>query len=174
MAEPQDTITAVEETKQALVDLIEGVATTAQVIDRFVFDPNEDNWVGLLRSSADLDSNGDQRIHTICVYYDGFDFTDPGVSSTLASINPLLPFGLVFYHGYELGTNANNSEKRLMAEFLTVMYELAHNTDLTVREHVKGHRNLRAPRINLRLFGAYPVQYVLGRIDVLMQSRVIR
>lgn len=174
MPEPQDTSAAVEAIKDAIAAIILPIAPTAQVIKRFVFDPNEDNWVGLLRSAADLDANGDQRIHTICVYYDGWDFIDPGLSSTLAAINPLLPIGISFFHGYDLGTDTTNSEKRLQKEIIEVMFTLAQKTDLNVRDYVKGHRGLRVPRLNLKLFGQYPVQYALGRLEVLLQSRVVR
>jgi hypothetical protein len=170
---------SIEAIKDAIALIAGTAAPLALIMKRFVFDEIGDNWAAMLRSPADLDSNGDQRVNAIQIWFEGLDQED---EEPIASVNPLLPFGFAFFYQYDAGTDADNSEKRLMKQIAEVMWALEVSTDLgmnealdaNVRGSVMGHEGLRVPRIGVKPLGATPVHVAVGRFEVRMQSRYVR
>lgn len=171
-----------EAIKAAAVALIAPVAPKAIIIPRFVFDVNADNWVGLMRSPEDLDESGEQRVRMIQVYYRADEQTE---DAPIGSLDPVMTLGIDFFHGYDIGTDDDNSEIRLASEVSLVQWALAASTDLGMNDvgeshpgyaSVMRHGGLTIPQYNLNanLFGAQPVQYALGRLAVRMQSTYVR
>jgi hypothetical protein len=154
-------------------------APKASIILRRIFDEDADSWVGDLRSDADLDGNGDKRVNAIQIRYDGLDQDE---SAPNQHVNPLLPFEVSFFYGYNKGTNADNSEERLQKQIAEVVWALAASTDLgmndvddqDVRGCVMGHNGLTVPKIRLVQFGSFPLHLAIGSFEVRMQSRYVR
>lgn len=171
-----------EAIKDAAVSIIATVATKSKIISRFVFDVNADAWVGLMRSPLDLDENSEQRVRMIQIHYKADIQGDDAANGEL---NQRLTFGIDFFHGYDIGTDADNSELRLVSEVSQVQWALASSTDLGMNEvpdthpgyaSVMSHGGLNITRYNLNdtHFGAQPVQYALGELEVRMQRIYVR
>jgi hypothetical protein len=160
--------------KAAIATITGASAPDSQIIKRFVFDPNDDNWVALLKATSG-------QVNSICIYYDGID-EENNKDTAPGTMDVIIPFGFVFYRQYEIGTDADNSEKRFMADIAAAKWDLAASRDLgmsdVVDENLKGcvanHRGLNVPRFSLKIFGDIPVMYGIGRFEVEMQSQVVR
>jgi hypothetical protein len=170
----------VQAIKTQLGVLVAAVATTSKIYTRFVFDPDQDAWVGLLRSPDDIVS-GKQRVNAISIYNEAID-EDSNEDTPVGCIDPVLRFGMAFYEGFDLGTDTDNSELRITDRIAQVQFALAESSDLgmltiddeTVRGCVANHNGLKVPRISMRMFGRTPVQFGIGQIEVEMQSRWVR
>jgi hypothetical protein len=159
--------------KAAIATIAGASAPDSQVVKRFAFDPNDDNWVALLKAN-------DGQVNSICIYHDGIS-EDENRDTPAGCMDVVLPFGFVFYRQFYLGTDADNSEAKLIADIAGVKWDLAAKRDLglneAVDENVRGcvasHRGLNVPRFNLKIFGRTPVQYGIGRLEVEMQSQFV-
>lgn len=174
-------IACVDAILDSLVTITKAAIPEAQVVSNFIFDPNFDSWAGLLRSDDDLDDDGHPKIHTICIYPDGLD-EDETEDTPTGCINPTVKFGFVFYLGFYVGNNADNSARQMMREVALVKYRLAKKRDLdmlsaddqTVRGCVAGHSGLIVPRFGLKPMGAHVVNTGPGSLEVQMQSIYVR
>jgi hypothetical protein len=159
---------AVKAIKDAAVTITQAAAPDALIINRFVFDPDDIQWAGMLRKSPT------DPIHAICVSYDLFNFPYAGMSPVLGSAFPKLTLQWWFYQPYDDGDEVNNSEEALMAEIVKVTWAIGAKTDLGIREYVTGHEGLRTQRLDVKLFGKEPVQIAMATLDVIMKIKYIR
>lgn len=164
----------------AMYAIAVATAPTALVLTQFQFDPNADNWAGMLKSPLDL-VDGEPRVHAIQIYHNGIDEDE---DEPAGSLDPVLTFGFDFFHLYDVGTITDNSSKRITREIARVKWNLAASTNLGMNEvpdthpgyaSVMGHNGLRVPPpYRFKQFGETPVQYGLGQIVVRMQSQYVR
>lgn len=167
-----------EAISNAVADYMESIAPKAKVIRRFAFDVNSSQWAKLLLSNNDLDSDSEPLIRTIQVYYKSDQQTE---GAPIGSLAPVLTLGIDFFHQYDFGTDADNSEKRLVKEVSLAQWLLATHTDLGMNDvpdthpgyaAVMGHTGLGIAKYDLNdeLFGDRPIQYALGELVVLLQT----
>jgi hypothetical protein len=166
----EDFAEVIEQVQNAIVGIITPVVapedgeTNAKVFGRYVFDRDDEQWAGLLKSEAD----GDQ-VHAWLVSFAGIGGPWP---ATTAQAAPLLTFTVDFFRRYRLGTDSDNSEQETRAEVAKVWWAFALQPKLgltTVEQH-----KLLQMRIKLGPMGAQETHKGFGTLDVQLARLNIR
>jgi hypothetical protein len=149
----------------AIVALIKSVVVNeddeliALVLDRDPVSLDEAQWLGALKTSADLDENNEKRAHAWIVT---FAASEDLATSQNRSIAPIFKLKVQVFYSHDFGTDADNSEKRIRDEVLKVQLAFAQAPKLIPRTK---HRQLEM-RIRLMKFPAEIVHRGEGELVV--------
>ena len=116
-----------------------GVPGLSLVFDRDPVNFDEEQWLGALKSDADLDETGDKRVHAWLVTFAASDDLE---SSTTRSIEPTFRLRVQVFYAHDFGTDASNSERRIRDEVLKVQWAFAQSPRLGELVNVERHEQL--------------------------------
>jgi hypothetical protein len=128
----------VKAVRDAIVAKVAAASPSSRIHSRLIFDLPRDKWPALLKNSSG-------KIDSIAVRYNGLDNLDAGLSRVTRSKAYKLPFQLIFWHEWGLGTNTSNDEDKLFDEICAVTWAI--DSDPLLAPKVSGHEGLRTGQI---------------------------
>lgn len=94
----------------------------SKVLDRDPVNFDETEWLGALKSDADVDEHGEKRVNAWLVTFAASDDLE---SDTVRSIEPTVRLRIQKFYAHDFGTTSDNSEMRNRTAILKVQFELA-------------------------------------------------
>ena len=160
MASPADT-----SIRAALKSVIETAAPLAVVFDWWVLGANEDQWPGYLRSSSDLDANGQKRVHGYVITRIGADPNEGRATRrNSASVRRMFQYSILALRYYDSSsTSASNSDVTFNAELDAISDAL---DDLTSVSATLSRAEPIAWAVNLKPYGGELLHIARGVISV--------